>query len=206
MALVEPQPIQPQFCYEASQPRVLSQIYQPATQMVVWHGDWGIEALNYVESLRDLQSALSLRQILQPQELSDYLQSSLPTAEGKQALIEGISLVGDMFGYLFELDRLGFRLAILEQAMCPKFHRDQVPCRLVCTLRGAATEWLDGKQAYDWMQNPAAESTCHQLQTGHVALLKGKGWLNNEDQGLVHRSPQVKQGDWRLFFSMDFAH
>lgn len=48
----------------------------------------------------------------------------------------------DMFCCLFELKRAGLRLTVLDRAMCPRFHVDRVPCRLVTTYLGAATEWL----------------------------------------------------------------
>ena len=47
-----------------------------------------------------------------------------------------------MFCYLFDLKRAGLRLTSLNNAMCPRFHVDGVPCRLVTTYQGIATEWL----------------------------------------------------------------
>ena len=101
--------------------------------------------------------------------------------------------------------------------MCPKFHVDRVPCRLVTTLLGTATEWLPndkvnrsklgagGKGLADSdsgiMQSPL---DIKQLNPGDVALLKGEAWYNNEMRGLVHRSPMVLNNEKRLLLTLDF--
>ncbi|GAL13442.1 hypothetical protein JCM19233_4444 [Vibrio astriarenae] len=36
-------------------------------------------------------------------------------------------------------------------------------------------------------------------------LLKGESWYNNENMGLVHRSPAVPDGECRLLLTMDFS-
>ena len=41
---------------------------------------------------------------------------------------------------------------------------------------------------------------------GDVCLLKGESWQGNEGRGLIHRSPQVKSGQRRLFLSLDFMN
>ncbi|GAL13441.1 hypothetical protein JCM19233_4443 [Vibrio astriarenae] len=60
-------------------------------------------------------------------------------------LIDSIAELVDMFCFLFELKRAGVRLATLDRAMCPRFHVDRVPCRLVTTYKGIATQWLLNK-------------------------------------------------------------
>jgi hypothetical protein len=88
--------------------------------------------------------------------------------------------------------------------MCPRFHVDKVPCRLVTTYHGIATEWLPhhcvnrsklgagnaGKsdEQSGLFQHP---NNIHQLHQGEVALLKGESWEGNEGAGLVHRSPSM---------------
>ena len=102
--------------------------------------------------------------------------------------------------------------------MCPRFHVDRVPCRLVTTYAGKATQWL----AHDRVDRsklgpgsegkPDAESGLYtnvediqQLQQGDVALLKGECWEGNEGAGLVHRSPQLTAGTGRLLLTLDFT-
>ncbi len=137
--------------------------------------------------------------------------------DGQTALCEYIELLADMFCTLFELKNVGLRLAILDQAMCPKFHVDKVPCRLVTTLSGVGTQWLPHDQVdrsklgagslglpdetSGIMQSP---TDIQNMSAGDVTLLKGEGWYNNEDCGAVHRSPALPLNERRLVLTLDF--
>ena len=123
----------------------------------------------------------------------------------------------DMFCYLFELKRTGLRLRILERAMCPRFHVDRVPCRLVSTYCGSGSQWLQnagldrtklgaGHQELSDEESGlmTANTKIHSLNVGDVALLKGETWQNNEGKGLVHRSPALAAGEKRLLVTLDF--
>ena len=102
--------------------------------------------------------------------------------------------------------------------MCLKFHVDHVPCRLVTTYAGIATEWLPhhlvnrDKQGINGAGKTDHESALYQHETdiqrmarGEVALLKGEGWLGNQNAGLVHRSPAIATGNSRLLLTQDFS-
>ncbi|WVM90722.1 DUF1826 domain-containing protein [Halopseudomonas pachastrellae] len=41
------------------------------------------------------------------------------------------------------------------------------------------------------------------LTEGDVCLLKGSGWVGNEERGIVHRSPAVAAGQQRLLLTID---
>lgn len=184
------------------QASVLSEIFHSETQIVIWHQQMSDLAIRYAESFQQLHRHFSIREILAPEALGDYLKLQLRDGEGKEDLVEAIETLAEMFCYLFELRALGFRMQLLDRAMCPRFHRDQVPCRLVMTLRGPATHWLSPEQIRD--KDPV--DAFNQLDTGDIALLKGAGWYGNQDKGVMHRSPAVPLNDWRLFLSMDFAN
>jgi len=102
--------------------------------------------------------------------------------------------------------------------MCPKFHVDKVPCRLVTTYQGAATEWLPhqavNREKLGAGSNGKADSESglyknqndiQQLNCGEVALLKGESWQGNENAGLVHRSPSLAVDEHRLLLTLDFS-
>ena len=123
----------------------------------------------------------------------------------------------DMFCCLFELQRTGLRLSVLDRPMCPRFHVDRVPCRLVTTYEGCATDWLPhasvnrtklgmGSNGMPDNKSGLFESTTdiQTLNCAEVALLKGELWENNENAGLVHRSPEVPAGQTRLLLTLDF--
>ena len=57
-------------------------------------------------------------------------------------LSKDISELVYIFCSLFNIDRVGLRLKILDHAMCPSFHVDRLPCRLITTYHGVASEWI----------------------------------------------------------------
>ena len=65
--------------------------------------------------------------------------------------------------------------------MCPRFHVDQIPCRMIITLAGMGTEWIPNK-GVNWsdfsdLSNDKAplndSGKIHQLETGNWSILKG---------------------------------
>ena len=49
-----------------------------------------------------------------------------------------------------------------------------------------------------------SENDIEQLDTGHVALLKGESWQGNDGAGIVHRSPYKESNYQRLYMTIDF--
>ena len=132
-------------------------------------------------------------------------------------LCEDVANLVNMFCCLFELKRAGLRLAVLDCAMCPRFHVDKVPCRLLTTYRGIGTEWLPhlvadrsklgfGNQGKSDNDSGLFKSVANieQLTLGDVALLKGEAWRGNQGAGLIHRSPQLAIQERRLLLTLDF--
>jgi len=110
-------------------------------------------------------------------------------------------------------------MTVLDRAMCPKFHVDRVPCRLITTYSGVGTEWLDNdsvdrlKLGSNGLGLSDEESgvvrqfgQIERLEAGGLALLKGESWEGNEGHGIVHRSPQVAPNEDRLIMTLDFAY
>ena len=104
-----------------------------------------------------------------------------------------------------------------DNAMGPRFHTDRVPCRLVSTYHGVASEWLAhnlvdrSKLGRGNNGQPDADSGLFQseedisrLNIGDVAILKGESWEGNENAGLVHRSPQVPTNHKRFLLTLDY--
>ena len=129
-------------------------------------------------------------------------------ADIHSALLDQIAEASEMLGELVDCERVGVRLQTLSAPMCPRFHVDRVPCRMLITLSGMGTEWIPNSDV-DWavfddletMAPPVqANRQIRQLTTGHWSLLKGGAW-NDCFNGVVHRSPH---GDGkRLLLSLD---
>lgn len=195
----------------------LSDIYQADINMAVWKRKLD-QSLQDALLQGDFSSISTINTTVSLEYIEDLLHSKLPEGPGKSAITEDISYLVDLFTCLFDLQKVGFRLAQIDRAMCPRFHVDAVPCRLVTTYIGAATEWLPNEvvnrqklgrgnngypdHASGLYRQP---SNIHQLQPGDVALLKGESWLGNEEKGLVHRSPDASPSKSRLVLTLDFA-
>nr|WP_082708818.1 DUF1826 domain-containing protein [Marinobacterium profundum] len=181
-------------------PRVLSRFYAASCNLAIWQRSLSSSLRRYLEQQAQQPPGLSLRCVLRPDEVAPELERKLPPRAGRDCLIADIKLLVDMFACLFEQKQVGMRLEWLHRAMCPKFHVDRLPCRLVTTYLGSGTHWISHEQR---QSSPGNERDFRQLQAGEVALLKGEGWFGNEGRGIVHRSPEVTDDAGRLFLSLD---
>jgi hypothetical protein len=91
--------------------------------------------------------------------------------------------------------------------MCPRFHVDHVPVRLITTYAGIGSQWLrEGVMDRRQLGQADAEpgERIEQIHCGEVALLKGTKWHGNEAHGLIHRSPSLKTDERRLILTLDW--
>lgn len=202
---------------QGSDPKVLTDIYRETNNIVIWQRELS-DTLKYsVDSFLGSNANFQASMTVTPESAVSSLSGAFGNS-GQTELSENIAELVDMFCYLFGLKRAGLRLTALDRAMCPKFHVDKVPCRLVTTFQGVATEWLP-HQAVNRQKlgvgshgKPDSESGLYQNQSdiqqlhcGDVALLKGESWEGNENAGLVHRSPALQSGQRRLLLTLDFS-
>lgn len=203
---------------QSDDPSVLVRIYEQRKNMAIWQRTIGsqvqLAAANFVRTSRRSQLSMTLA----PDNAFAAIHEAFNRDSSNEALARDIAELVDMFAYLFELKRVGLRLGVLDSAMCPKFHTDHVPCRLVTTYLGEATQWLPNR-ALDRSKLGHASGglldhesglyaqpqDIQQLSPGDVALLKGERWEGNEGLGLVHRSPHLKAGERRLLLTLDFS-
>ncbi|GAA3544883.1 DUF1826 domain-containing protein [Zobellella aerophila] len=191
---------------QGGEPATLTRIYDPGCNLAVWRRTLPVEVAAYVQKLMQLDRRVSVRGLLTPETVMDELHARLPDLPGREALAADIRLLVEMFACLFGLSRVGVRLASLQTAMCPRFHVDRVPCRLVTTYSGPGTHWLNQQQRDQLLEQQGKEpERWQQLAVGEVALLKGEAWEDNDGEGLWHRSPPVPTGYGRLFLSLDVA-
>ncbi|AAU91619.1 conserved hypothetical protein [Methylococcus capsulatus str. Bath] len=119
---------------------------------------------------------------------------------------------------LFETGSVGLRLRTLNQAMCPRFHVDFVPCRLVCTYGGLGTEWLADDEVDRSKLGLAGSKGLADEDSGlilgrvrampahAVALMKGATWAGRDYPGVVHRSPRpTSEQPRRLLLTLDLV-
>lgn len=98
-----------------------------------------------------------------------------------------IGLLADLTG----VESVGVRARNANASMCPRFHVDHIPLRLLCTYLGPGTQWLDEAKAgcAARIGDRDRHGVVRQAEPGDLVLLKGDGWHENEGGGAVHRSP-----------------
>ncbi|WP_299663365.1 DUF1826 domain-containing protein [uncultured Psychromonas sp.] len=201
-----------------SESTILTDIYSPDHNIAIWKRTLPTESVEAIGEMLGVRKALALVKCVSPDNAAEYIQDKLSGYACTEALSEDIALIVDMFCCLFDVEEAGLRLTMLDSAMCPKFHVDQIPCRLVTTYNGIATQWLDNKDIDRSKLGRASvgiaddlsglfnnDLAIQQMQAGDVALLKGSGWEGNESMGLVHRSPALMCNERRLLLTLDLV-
>ncbi|MES0811124.1 DUF1826 domain-containing protein [Roseibium sp. SCPC15] len=124
-------------------------------------------------------------------------QAKMPDCEERNMLIDDIAALAFMAGNVLACSSLRVRLDVASNTMCPKFHLDAVPARLLCTYRGAGTEYCLEGQTSD-------SRGIRTVRTGSAALFRGANWPSKERTALLHRSPAVRGSDaTRLLLVID---
>lgn len=180
-------------------PQVLTEVLQDGVNLAVWQRQLPVHVADFAQVLLSLGQPLaeSLTLELQPDDDAPALRglaAAYADLQGYEGFICDVRWLVGAYACLLDARRVGLRLRALEGAMCPRFHVDHAPARLICTYAGPGSEWLTAPDAVQ----------VEQLSTGDVAVLKGERWLGNEGQGLVHRSPAVPAGQRRLMLTLDW--
>ncbi|MDO9469970.1 MAG: DUF1826 domain-containing protein [Nitrosomonas sp.] len=191
-------------------PEVLAQIYDMQINMCILQRSIAPDVRMYAAFLQKEYVDFQLIRRVNIPSVVDVLMGSLPAHSMRVSFIEDVAMAVDMFSCLFDLDHAGLRLLVLNKTMCPRFHADKVPCRLVTTYAGKGTEWLDregiDRSALGTSEEPIVEHDLIQhLSEGDIALLKGDGWEGNEGSGVIHRSPSLNDNETRLLLTLDFV-
>ena len=189
-------------------PKVLTDIFEDGVNLAVWQRrlpaqveDFAALAVNLGQSLAD-QRVLDVNEH-EPPPLPGLLQEAADL-HGYEGFVADVRWLVSAYTCLVGARRVGLRLRVLQSAMCPRFHVDNVPLRLLTTYVGPGSEWLEeGAIERVGLHLAAAPvDNIRVLQAGEVAVVKGEKWLGNEGAGLIHRSPASDQR--RLLLSLDW--
>ncbi len=195
-------------------PQALAGILDDGVNLAVWQRQLPVHIADFGSLLLSLNEPLaeSLSLEIANEDTEPNLRglvSGLRDLEGYEGFIADVSWLVSAFACLLGAQRIGVRLRVLDKAMCPRFHVDHVPVRLITTYAGVGSQWLkeggmDRRQLSQPEAEPTDNSLIQQIGSGAVALLKGEKWHGNEGFGLIHRSPQLAPGERRLILTLDW--
>ncbi|MDC3741428.1 DUF1826 domain-containing protein [Pseudomonas syringae pv. syringae] len=195
-------------------PDVLGDILQDGVNLALWQRQLPAHIEDFGALLLSMDEPLAESMTLEVQggevepDLS-ALASGYSDLLGYQGFIADVSWLVGAYACLLGAECVGLRLRVLDKAMCPRFHVDHVPVRLITTYGGVGSQWLheevmDRKQLGHLDAEPTDAAHIRQINSGEVALLKGERWHGNEGFGLIHRSPQLLRNERRLILTLDW--
>ena len=191
-------------------PQVMTEILNEGVNLAVWRRQLPAHVQDFAALALSLGQTMADERVVEVDERSPpALPQLLPATadlEGYEGFAADVAWLVSAFTCLLGARRIGLRLRVLDGAMCPRFHVDHVPVRLLTTYGGAGSEWLEEGliDRTRLQQVPAPVDNIQRLSVGDVGLLKGEKWLGNEGAGLVHRSPATAPGERRLLLSLDW--
>ncbi|MVV51514.1 DUF1826 domain-containing protein [Pseudomonas sp. PB120] len=199
---------------QGEMPQTLTRILDDGVNLAVWQRHLPLHIADFASLLLSLNEPLAESLVLEmPGEDAEPnlcgLASGFSDLEGYEGFLTDVSWLVSAFACLLGAKRIGLRLRALDKAMCPRFHVDHVPVRLISTYAGIGSEWLkegvmDRRQLSQAESEPTNNALIQQIGNGNVALLKGEKWHGNEGFGLIHRSPQLAPGERRLILTLDW--
>ncbi|WP_086933835.1 DUF1826 domain-containing protein [Agarilytica rhodophyticola] len=187
------QPIKLRRAAQDNEAAIFTDIYREDTNIAIWQRQLSASLQEAVQRFLASKTSFQTSLTVSPQSAFDNIKGEL--GDDQIELSENIAELVDMFCCLFELKRAGLRLAILDHAMCPRFHVDRVPCRLITTYHGIATEWLTD-HIVDRSKLGAGNNGLSDEQSG---LFKNSSELSTKSSGLSTKSSGLSTKSSRLF-------
>ncbi|AZF13477.1 hypothetical protein C4J93_5327 [Pseudomonas sp. R2-37-08W] len=165
-------------------PLALSDILEDGVNLALWQRQLPLHIAEFGALIVGLDEPLAEALVIEldREDSAPNLQGLAPRCrdlEGYDGFIADVSWLVSAFACLLGARRIGVRLRLLDRAMCPRFHVDHVPVRLITTYAGVGSQWLrEGVMDRRRLSQPDAEPTerIEQILCGEVALLKGTKW------------------------------
>lgn len=194
--------------------QVLTEVLRDEVNLAVWQRRLPAQVGGFAAALLARGETLAQSMALElatPDSVPDLdgLVAQYADLPGQAAFLADVAWLVRAYACLLDAERIGLRLRVLDKAMCPRFHVDHVPLRLITNYAGVGSDWLEeGAMPRSGLgqagAEPQDETLIRHLDTGHVALAKGEKWQGNEGRGLIHRSPQPPAGERRLLLTLDW--
>jgi len=144
MLVLKDRPLLARHQYQGLTPQTLTRILEDQTNLAVWQRRLPVHIADFAQLVLSLNEPLAESLCL---ELADEdaepdlagLAAGLRDLQGFEGFMSDLKWLISAFACLLGARRIGVRLRVLDKAMCPRFHVDHVPVRLITlTLASAA--------------------------------------------------------------------
>ncbi|MFS4581480.1 DUF1826 domain-containing protein [Phaeobacter sp. C3_T13_0] len=185
----------------AQSPEELKSITDADCAGVIWYRQPKRSIEDWISTLPPEQLP-SVRLVLRPETVRVAVVaaceiSEMPDCAERTQLIDDIAALADTFSAIMKPPLLRLRLDRVTTNACRKFHVDALSARLICTYRGAATQFAI-------RDNRAEPAHIFDAPTGSPIILRGTLWPEQPSTGLLHRSPPIEgTGETRLVLVLD---
>lgn len=173
------------------EPEILAGIEYPGVAASIWTRSCDKDFQHWIDSLRpenlpELRTSVPVH-LAEAAAIAACEQAGLPSGSERDMLTGDVGALALIFAKTLKVRQIRIRLDVSDEVMCPKFHVDNVPARLLCTYRGPGTEYVpEGSEA--------DRRRVRQVSRGAVGLFRGGAWPGLERTGLLHRSPDPATG------------
>lgn len=185
----------------ADQAEHLKAFLQPGCAATIWRRQCDQSLQHWIDAL-DPARLPQGRVVVRPDAVQLALvgfcaASKTPECRQRDHLFNDIAALAGVFSRLMKAPFVRLRLQAVTTNACQKFHIDAITARLVCTYRGAGTQ-------YGISTNGTVPARVFSVPTGAPVLLRGTRWPANPPSGLLHRSPPIEgTGETRLVLVLD---
>ncbi|MEM7547071.1 MAG: DUF1826 domain-containing protein [Pseudomonadota bacterium] len=182
-------------------PEELEAIHKPGCAAAIWRRQPLAVFRNWIEGL-DPNALPTARLIIRPHAVPEAVSAICDTADMKKGpirdmLVDDISALADTFGKVMNASHIRLRLDVVNDNACRKFHIDTLTARLVCTYRGAGTQYGISTDGMD-------PKRIFAVPTGAPIIIRGTKYPTGPKSGLLHRSPPIEgTGETRLVLVLD---
>lgn len=166
--------------------------------------DKNIDISNFLnESLKELESLdYYIEESFSREDLAQILDEDLPSTNAshqKMALVNDITSIAANFFSKTHTKKIRIQLQLITDNMCRLFHMDNNTQRLLCTFKGAGTQWLEEDNLNrSWLgkgDNNKIVKDFDKVKKANefdILILKGNRYSESID-GAVHRSPPINE-------------
>lgn len=182
-------------------PAGLATISKPGCAAAIWRRPPDTVFQTWIDAL-DPTRLPEVRVILRPTDVREAVADicdihDTPVGPERTWLTEDIAALAHNFADIMGVRHIGLRLTPVNTNACRRFHLDALTARLICTYRGAGTQYgisTDGTEPKRVFTTPM----------GAPIVLRGNDWPTAPASGLLHRSPPVEgTGETRLVLVLD---